>query len=82
MLAINYWFYLYLKVSFLKKYTTDVCNVFIEIKTKTLISNLMSKVFDTRKKFNINYIGSVLKLNFYEPIALYTSSGVNSNLNK
>ncbi len=67
-LDINYWFYLYLKISFLKKYTINICSIFMEIKTKTLIKGLINKIYKLNSKFNINYVGSVLKLRLNKPL--------------
>ncbi len=64
ILGLNYWFYLYLKICFLKKYTHDACNIFLKIKIKSIIKYLLKKIFKNifNIKFNLIYINNTIKI--------------------
>jgi len=53
---LNYWFYLYTKVSFLKSKFFSFYKIFIKIKTKILVKYLINKMFEknsNNNKFNV-----------------------------
>lgn len=57
-LYLNYWFYLYLKISYLKSKFYNFYSLFINIKTKILIKYLLGKLFKSfiTKNFTLTYV--------------------------
>ena len=55
---INYWFYLYVKISYLKSKFYNFYSIFINIKTKILIKYLLKKMFQNinNKSFSVAYL--------------------------
>ena len=55
---INYWFYLYVKISYLKSKFYNFYSLFINIKTKILVKYLLKKMFQTinNKNFSVAYL--------------------------
>lgn len=58
ILYLNYWFYIYIRVAFLKSKLYNFYKLFINIKTKILIKYLLKKLFKRihGSKFNLIYL--------------------------
>ena len=56
---LNYWFYLYIKVVYLKSKFYKLYSFFISVKAKVVVKYLLKKLFKQilHKNFNILYLG-------------------------